>query len=81
MDNWYVYIVRCSDDTLYTGITNDIDKRIEKHNSGKGAKYTKYRAPVVLVYSEMCKDRAEASRREYRIKQMDRAHKEQLLSK
>jgi putative endonuclease len=68
---WYVYIVRCRDGTLYTGITTDLDKRISSHNSGKGgAKYTRARRPVTLVYAEPAVSRSEAARREYRIKRM-----------
>ena len=68
---WYVYIVRCSDGTLYTGITTDIDGRIASHNSGKGgAKYTRARRPVELVYAERAGSRSEAAKREYRIKRM-----------
>ncbi|MFH0724830.1 MAG: GIY-YIG nuclease family protein [Pseudomonadota bacterium] len=68
---WYVYIVRCNDGTLYTGITTDLEGRMVSHNSGKGgAKYTKARRPVVLVYAEGAESRSEASKREYRIKQM-----------
>ena len=68
---WYVYIVRCTDGTLYTGITTDLDERIASHNSGKGgAKYTKARRPVELVYFEPAGSRSEAAKREYRIKRM-----------
>lgn len=76
---WCVYILRCSDNTLYTGITNNLEKRIAAHNSGKGAKYTKSRRPVKLVYSENCADRSAASKREYAIKQLRRAEKEKLI--
>jgi len=66
---YYVYIVKCSDETLYTGITTQLDRRIEEHNnSKKGAKYTRARRPVVLVYSEEYADRCTASKREYEIK-------------
>jgi len=68
---WYVYIVCCIDGTLYTGITTDLDGRMASHNSGKGgARYTKARRPVELVYSEPAGSRSEASKREYRIKKM-----------
>lgn len=73
--SWYVYILLCADGTLYTGIAPDVKKRLQKHNEGKGAKYTRGRTPVALVYQEECADRAEASRREYRIKQLSRAEK------
>ena len=75
----YVYILRCADDTLYTGWTNDIEKRIEVHNSGKGAKYTRARLPVELVYTEEFDDKIEAQKREYAIKQLTRAGKETLI--
>ena len=66
---YYVYIVKCSDETLYTGISTQLDRRIEEHNSSeKGAKYTRVRRPVELVYSEECADRSAASKREYEVK-------------
>lgn len=75
---WYTYIVRCSDGSLYTGITNDLTRRMLQHNQGKGAKYTKYRNPVVLVYNEQHETRSEASKREYAIKQLTKKEKEKL---
>jgi len=72
---WHVYIVRCADDTLYTGITNNIDKRIVKHNKGTGAKYTKARRPVILVKSIECVNKSEALKLEYKIKQMPKKEK------
>lgn len=76
-----VYILRCSDNTLYTGITTDIERRIDEHNnSPKGAKYTRNRRPVSLVYSEACEDKSIASKREYAIKKLTRAEKEKLIS-
>jgi len=75
---WYVYLVRCSDNSLYCGITNDLVKRIKKHNSGKGAKYTSTRLPVKLVYSEESENRSTASKREYAIKQLPRTEKLKL---
>lgn len=72
---WSVYILRCADGTLYTGIAPDVEKRLQKHNEGKGAKYTRGRTPVKLVYQEEWPDRAQASRREYQIKQLSRAEK------
>ncbi len=75
---YYVYIVRCNDGTLYTGITTDLKRRLYEHNhSDRGAKYTKVRRPVSLVYEEICQDRSSASKREYAIKQFSR--KEKLL--
>lgn len=80
-DLWFVYIVRCSDDSLYTGITNNIDKRIEKHNSGKGAKYTRSRRPVKLEAFITALDRSSASKIEHLIKKQHRSKKLEMLSK
>ena len=78
---YYVYMLRCSDDTLYTGITTDLDRRVNEHNhSPKGAKYTRNRRPVTLVYSETCEDKSAASKREYAIKRLPREHKERLVA-
>lgn len=79
MDENYTYIVRCADGTLYTGWTNDLKKRIKAHNSGKGAKYTKTRRPVELVYFEHFATKEEAMSREYHIKQLKRAQKQALI--
>ena len=76
---WYVYILKCNDGTLYTGITNDLDKRVYSHNKGTGAKYTKTRLPVVVVYHEEATDRSEASKREYQIKKLSKLAKENLI--
>lgn len=78
--NWIVYILECSDQTLYTGITNDLTRRLAKHNAGQGAKYTKGRAPLKLVYSESCKDKSKALKREIQIKALSRAKKIALIS-
>ncbi|MCI9216549.1 GIY-YIG nuclease family protein [Lachnospiraceae bacterium 42-17] len=75
----YTYILKCMDGSLYTGWTNDIDKRLKAHNEGKGAKYTKGRRPVKLVYVEEFKTKEEAMRREYEIKHMTRKEKEKLV--
>ena len=75
----YTYIVKCSDGTFYTGWTNDLEKRISAHNSGKGAKYTKSRRPVALMYYEEFSTKEEAMRREYEIKQMTRKKKLELI--
>ena len=75
---WYVYLVRCFDGTLYTGISNNVAKRIETHNKGKGAKYTRTRLPVILLKQFECADRSEASKLEYKIKQMPRSEKLKL---
>ena len=71
----YVYIVKCSDETLYTGWTTDLERRVRCHNSGKGAKYTRVRLPVELVYWEKFEDKKEAMRRECSIKRMSRKDK------
>lgn len=75
----YTYILKCKDDSLYTGWTNDLKKRITSHNAGKGAKYTKARRPVELVYYEEFQTREEAMKREYAIKQLYRKEKEALI--
>lgn len=72
-------MVRCSDDSLYTGWTNDLDNRIEKHNNGTGAKYTRNKIPVQLVYYEKYSTKIEAMRREYRIKRLSKSEKEELI--
>lgn len=76
---YIVYIVECVDGTYYCGITNDIISRITKHNNGRGAKYTRNRLPVKLIYEEDCLDKSSALKREYRIKQMSRKEKELLI--
>ena len=75
---FYVYLAECGDGSLYCGWTNDLEKRIEAHNCGKGAKYTKRRGPVRLVYSEGCAGRSEAMKREHAIKRLSRKEKELL---
>ena len=81
MNKNFTYIVEGSDHTLYTGWTNDLEKRIEAHNTGKGAKYTKTRRPVRLVYFETFATKEEAMSREYHIKRMSRQEKIKLISK
>ncbi len=73
--SWVCYVLRCADGTLYTGITNDLKKRLTTHNAGEGAKYTRGRTPVSLLHSEECVDKPSALRREIEIKQMPRAAK------
>ena len=80
-DNWYVYILRCGDGTLYTGITTDVQRRLQMHRSGRGAKYTRGRQPLELVYREACEDHSQALKREWQIKQLSRAEKEKLIKK
>lgn len=75
---WYVYLLRCSDDTIYTGITNDLEHRIKQHNEGKGAKYTRGRGPVALIKFFECSTKSEALKLEYKIKQMSREEKLKL---
>lgn len=79
MDMNFTYIVKCSDGTLYTGWTNDLDRRMKAHNDGKGAKYTKSRRPVVLAYFECFETKEEAMRREYEIKRLTRKEKMKLI--
>ena len=76
---WYVYILRCGDGTLYTGITDDIPRRLAAHRAGKGAKYTRGRGPLELVYTEQLPDKSAALRREIEIKRLRRAEKERLI--
>lgn len=77
--NWYLYILRCGDGTLYTGITTDVEKRLEAHRSGKGAKYTRGRAPLELVYREDCGSHSDALKREAAVKKLPRRQKEDLI--
>ena len=77
---YYVYILECEDGSLYTGISTDPNRRFEEHKSGKlGAKYTKAHKPIKIIYTEHCKNRSEASKREYEIKQMTKAQKIELV--
>ena len=80
MDKHFIYIVRCKDGSLYTGYAKDIEQRVAKHNSGQGAKYTKIRRPVELVYQEVFDTKSEAMKREYEIKTFSRQKKLQLIS-
>ena len=77
---WYLYILRCKDDTFYTGITTDVEKRLEVHRSGKGAKYTRGRNPLELVYRECCGSHSEALKREAKIKKLSREAKQLLVN-
>ena len=76
---WYLYILRCGDDTLYTGITTDVQRRLADHRAGKGAKYTRGRTPLELVYEEKCGTHSDALRREYAVKALKRLDKEKLF--
>lgn len=75
---WHVYILRCADETLYTGIATDVAARLATHNAGKGAKYTRGRLPVSLLYAEAAPDRSAALKREHAIKRLSTAEKRQL---
>lgn len=77
----YVYIVECSDGTFYTGWTNNLEKRVKMHSQGKGAKYTKGRRPVRLIYHEEFKEKIDAMKREYEIKQLTRKEKVLLVNR
>lgn len=76
---WKLYILRCGDGSLYTGITNDLVQRLEQHRSGKGAKYTRGRGPLELVYSEECASKSDALKREAAIKALPRTEKMKLI--
>lgn len=77
---WSVYILKCADTSLYTGVTTDTQRRVQEHNQGKlGAKYTRARRPVELLYSEECEDRSEACKREAAIKKLSRQQKLSLI--
>ena len=78
---WYVYILRCGDNTLYTGITDDVPRRLAAHRAGKGAKYTRGRGPLELVYQERVPDKSAALRREAAIKRLRRGEKERLIER
>lgn len=80
MENkWYLYILRCGDGSLYTGITNDVDRRLEMHRSGKGAKYTRGRGPLELTYQESCESYSHALKREHQVKRLTRQEKLELI--
>ena len=79
MSEWLVYILRCADDTLYTGITNDLSRRCDQHNAGTASRYTRSRLPVVLVYQETQATRSLALKRELAIKSLSRKQKELLI--
>ena len=81
MENtWHLYILRCGDGTLYTGITTDVEKRFETHQSGKGAKYTRGRGPLELVYREECGTHSDALKRECAVKALTREQKRALIA-
>ena len=78
--SWYVYMLRCGDGTLYTGVTDNVERRLAAHRSGKGAKYTRGRGPLELVYTQEVPDKSAALRREYQIKSLSRSEKERLIT-
>lgn len=78
---YFLYILKCADETLYTGITTELERRVEEHNNSElGARYTRYRRPVELIYSMKFPDRATASKEEFRIKQLSKEQKLKLIS-
>lgn len=79
MARWSVYIVRCADDTLYTGISTDVAERVKKHNSGDGAKYTRSRRPVRLAWCKLMRTESAARKKEIKIKRLTRQEKEKLI--
>ena len=78
---WIVYVARCRDGSLYTGVTTDPERRLSEHNAGRGASYTRSRIPIVMVYWESAEDRSGALRRERAIKRLTRAQKEELVAR
>lgn len=76
---YFVYLLECSDGSYYCGYTDDLEKRVDQHNKGDGAKYTRSKMPVRLIYSEKCKDKSNALKREHEIKKMSRKKKESLV--
>src|SRR5512144_1654930 len=78
---WFVYIVKCSDDTLYTGITNDLARREAQHNSGTASRYTRSRRPVKIIYQEPCRNRSYALKKEYAVKSLSRREKEEYIDR
>ena len=81
MTEWFVYILRCADNSLYTGVATDVDARLATHNAGKGAKYTRGRLPVKLVYCEVANGRSAALKREIAIKRLPAASKRRLIGR
>ena len=81
MAKWTLYIVNCADGSLYTGITNNLERRLKQHNSGKGAWYTSFKRPVRLAYKKKCKDKSQALKREIAIKKLPREEKLRLVKK
>jgi putative endonuclease len=80
MNNWYVYLVRCSDSSLYCGVTTDLDRRVQEHNDGKGSRYTLARRPVRLVWTSKALSKSKAYKDEFRLKRMRKDAKEALVT-
>jgi predicted GIY-YIG superfamily endonuclease len=78
---WYLYVLQCGDNTLYAGITNDLERRIKQHNDGTASRYTRSRLPVVLAYQERCRGRSRALKKEYAMKQLSRKEKEKYIKR
>tara|TARA_Y100001970_G_C13979238_1_gene722251 strand:- start:428 stop:673 length:246 start_codon:yes stop_codon:yes gene_type:complete len=78
--NWFVYMVKCNDSSIYTGITNNLKKRLDTHAKGNGSKYVRARLPFKLIYTEECQSRSEAIKREIEIKKLDKKNKELLVN-
>ena len=76
---WLLYVLKCRDNTLYTGITLDISRRVQQHNSGTASRYTRCRLPVKLIFSEPCRNRSQALKKEYAMKRLSRKKKEEYL--
>ena len=76
---WLLYVLKCRDNTLYTGITTDVSRRVEQHNSGSASHYTRSRIPVKLIFSEPCRGRSQALKKEYAMKQLSRKEKEEYI--
>jgi len=81
MRKWYLYLLACKDGTLYTGITNDLARRLAQHNGGRASRYTRSRLPVRLVYQERCRNRSDALKKEYAVKQLSRRAKEEYIKR
>lgn len=79
--SWYIYMLRCKDQSLYVGITNDVMKRVNAHNRGKGSKFVRSRLPAMLVYQETAEDESDAKKREAEIKKLSKTQKEELIPK
>lgn len=76
---WFLYILKCGDGTLYTGVTLDLDRRVAQHNNGTASRYTRSRLPVRVIHQERCKDRSSALKKEYAMKQLSRTEKEEYI--